>query len=103
MEVTIVRASGLLAADKDGTSDPYVVVSLGEQTYKTEKVACVVSQFFNQLHTCVVHQIRNTLNPVWPDANTKFTVSRIASDIAGAQLDFHVYDWVLRVLHSAQG
>ena len=46
MKVTMVRAEGLLAKDKGGTSDPFVELFLGQQFKKTKI-------------------IDKTLNPVW--------------------------------------
>ena len=51
LKVTVVRGVGLLAADKGGTSDPYVVVQLGK-TKKRSKV------------------IKKTLDPEWNEALT---------------------------------
>ena len=37
MTVTVISASGLKAADKSGTSDPFAIFSVnGEKVYKTE-------------------------------------------------------------------
>ncbi|KNC49104.1 C2 domain-containing protein [Thecamonas trahens ATCC 50062] len=71
--IKVVRATSLKAADSNGLSDPYVVVRLGEAKYKTEK-------------------IEDTLNPVWVEADTEFSIDRSLLDDDSAVV-FYVFDW----------
>merc|ERR1712137_932625 len=52
--VTVVRAKNLVAADKGGTSDPYVKLRLGSTTQKT-------------------HVVKKCLNPTWNES-FRFTI-----------------------------
>ena len=49
LEVTVVRAKNVLAADRGGTSDPYVRLHLGDKIKQAQKTKV----------------IKKTLNPVW--------------------------------------
>ncbi|KAI9485598.1 MAG: C2 domain-containing protein [Benjaminiella poitrasii] len=71
LTVNLVSARNLMAADKTGTSDPYVVFNVnGERVYKSET-------------------IRKTLNPKWH--NERFTVP-IQSRVT-ASIRIEVFDW----------
>ncbi|RUS23038.1 hypothetical protein BC937DRAFT_93080 [Endogone sp. FLAS-F59071] len=71
LKVVLLKASNLMAADRGGTSDPYVVFSLnGEKVHKTEP-------------------IKKTLNPVFTDEHFDIPVpSRTTAD-----LRFEIFDW----------
>ena len=71
----VVRAANLIAADKNGTSDPYVVVKMGSSNkFKTDK-------------------IEDTLNPEWIEATTEFSLPRLQLS-ADTAVTFEVFDWV---------
>lgn len=70
LKVVVLKASNLMAVDRSGTSDPYVVFSLnGEKLYKTEP-------------------IKKTLNPVFDEDFDIPVPSRIAADFR-----FEIFDW----------
>ncbi|KAI9011886.1 C2 domain-containing protein [Phycomyces nitens] len=71
LTVTLVSATNLMAADKSGTSDPYVVFTVNGE----------------RVHRSAV--IKKTLNPVWK--NEVFTVA-IQSRVT-ASLRIEVFDW----------
>ncbi|KAL0077106.1 C2 domain-containing protein [Phycomyces blakesleeanus] len=71
LTVTLVSATDLMAADKSGTSDPYVVFTVNGE----------------RVHRSAV--IKKTLNPVWK--NEVFTVA-IQSRVT-ASLRIEVFDW----------
>ncbi|KAI7902614.1 C2 domain-containing protein [Cokeromyces recurvatus] len=71
LTVNLISARNLMAADKTGTSDPYVIFTVnGERVYKSET-------------------IRKTLNPRWQ--NESFTVP-IQSRVT-ASIRIEVFDW----------
>ncbi|KAI9311202.1 C2 domain-containing protein [Dichotomocladium elegans] len=71
LTVTLLRANNLMAADKSGTSDPYVIFTVnGESVYESS-------------------HINKTLNPVWK--NEQFTVP-IQSRVT-ASFRIEVFDW----------
>ncbi|KAJ3054726.1 hypothetical protein HK097_000972 [Rhizophlyctis rosea] len=69
LRVQVVEAKGLTAKDRSGTSDPFVIVKLGDQTARTS--------------VCP-----KTLNPVW-NATFDFTVTPVLFD---APIVFTVWD-----------
>ncbi|CAO3634755.1 unnamed protein product [Cunninghamella echinulata] len=71
LTVTLLDAKDLMAADKSGTSDPYVVFIVnGEPVYKSPVV-------------------KKTLNPIWKDV--QFTQQIISRVTASFRID--VFDW----------
>eukprot|EP00002_Diphylleia_rotans_P033576 TRINITY_DN7156_c0_g1_i4.p1 TRINITY_DN7156_c0_g1~~TRINITY_DN7156_c0_g1_i4.p1 ORF type:complete len:2498 (+),score=509.79 TRINITY_DN7156_c0_g1_i4:61-7554(+) len=48
--VSVVRATDLLKADKYGSSDPYIVLKVGAQKFKTTKVKSSLAPVWNQQH-----------------------------------------------------
>ncbi|KAG7697487.1 hypothetical protein KL929_002234 [Ogataea haglerorum] len=70
LSLNIVRAVGLMAADRNGKSDPFVTITVnGVQVYKTEKV-------------------KKTLNPVFNEQVTIPVKSRSRTEVKAV-----VYDW----------
>lgn len=69
VEVTLVKAVDLAAADMNGKSDPYVVFTLGESKRKSSVVSASV-------------------NPEWPEEKFWF----LTDDARFAVLDVQVYD-----------
>ncbi|KAL2916625.1 phosphatidylserine decarboxylase [Polyrhizophydium stewartii] len=69
LKVKVICARSLLAKDRNGTSDPYVVVRLGDQQQKT-------------------HVVNRNLNPVW---NTEMLFTITASHVQES-LRFSVWD-----------
>lgn len=66
----LISGEGLMAADRNGKSDPFIVVSVdGKDVYKTEIV-------------------KKSLNPVWNESTKIAVPSRKHSKIA-----LHVFDW----------
>lgn len=74
LRVAVTSARNLRAADSDGSSDPYVVVSCAKSKFQTDKV-------------------RHTLNPVWHEAQGELLVPRTAADDRTV-LRVEVFDWV---------
>ncbi|RUP50358.1 hypothetical protein BC936DRAFT_139503 [Jimgerdemannia flammicorona] len=69
--VTVLKASKVMAADRGGTSDPYIVLSLnGEKVHKTETV-------------------KKTLDPIF--SNEQFTIP--VPSRTGADFRFEIFDW----------
>ncbi|KAL1520983.1 hypothetical protein AB1Y20_022541 [Prymnesium parvum] len=72
LKVHLVRGSGLMAADKNGFSDPYVVAKLGKATKKSKV-------------------IKKTLNPEW---NETFEFGGVSlGDLIETSLSLHVWDY----------
>ena len=71
MRVRLLRGEGLMAADKDGKSDPFVKLALGGQAF-TSKI------------------IKKTLNPRW---NEVFEFEGVRAELASKPLELKVYDW----------
>jgi hypothetical protein len=70
LRLDIIDGKNILGADRSGTSDPYVVVSLdGEKIFKTDTK-------------------KKTLTPVWNEALECTIPSRV-----GADLTLEVFDW----------
>jgi Ca2+-dependent lipid-binding protein len=72
LRVRVRHASGLRAADKGGTSDPFVAITLGGLTEKTPVV-------------------KKTLNPQF-DYDFVFNFEAMSS-LEGEQMEVQVYDW----------
>jgi hypothetical protein len=70
LTVSLKSGHGLLAADKNGKSDPYVVLTIGRQKRKSATV-------------------RANLDPVWDEA---FVFKSDDEDLLERQLRLHVYD-----------
>lgn len=68
LTVTVVSATGIAAKDMGGTSDPYVVVKFGGQTFKTKTK-------------------KETLDPVWEESFTAF-----CPDFSRVIVQFEMYD-----------
>ena len=71
VRVHLLRGEGLKAADKNGKSDPFVKLSLGKQTFTSEKKM-------------------KTLEPRW---NSKFEFQSTQGALASQPLKLSVYDW----------
>lgn len=71
LQVMVKTATSLIAADLEGTSDPYVVIECGGQKRKTEV------QY-------------KTLDPVWDQV---LTMRGILDDFVETRLNLRVFDW----------
>ena len=71
MRVRLLRGEGLMAADKDGKSDPFVKLALGGQAFTSKT-------------------IKKTLNPRW---NEVFEFEGVRAELASKPLELKVYDW----------
>ena len=81
LHVTLVEGFDLLAADSDGTSDPFVVLKLGLGK-KADK---------RKGHNLASSKVkRSTLNPIWDESFT-FEIEE-EDDEADVQLELNVYD-----------
>lgn len=71
MRIEVSKANGLLAADLNGFSDPYVIVHCGKQKRKTRI-------------------IKKTLEPEWKQT---FEIRGLLDDFLASGASFAVYDW----------
>jgi len=71
IQITIVKGNNLAAKDSNGLSDPYVIVKLGEESFKTKT-------------------IMKTLSPVWQETAV-FTVSADIDELVPVK--FICMDW----------
>ena len=72
LRVRLARGVGLLAADKGGTSDPYVVLQLGKTKHKSKV-------------------IKKTLDPEW---NETFDFVKLSlRELVESQLLLHAFDY----------
>lgn len=85
LRVSVLEATGLVALDKNGTSDPYVVVQLGESKLRT-----------------TTHQ--QTLNPVWGEPGVGEGVE-FELDALDESTVMHavVFDWNRTATHRFMG
>ena len=81
LHVTLVEGFDLLAADSDGTSDPFVVLKLGLGKKPGKR----------KEHNLASSKVkRSTLNPIWDESFT-FEIEE-EDDEADVQLELNVYD-----------
>jgi len=76
ISIRVVRAEGLVAKDRGGTSDPYVELRLGKEKFKTQVIPKTLSPEWNEVFTCECH-------------------------IAGSQLEVIVHDYDKGLLMSS--
>jgi Ca2+-dependent lipid-binding protein len=65
LTVTVVKCSGLVAADRGGTSDPFIRFYVDEQrVYKTQTYKKTLNPIFNKDETFTVPIVNRTVTPV---------------------------------------
>jgi len=61
LQVRVVEARNLMAMDINGKSDPYVVLSVGNETFKTKIIDSNLNPVWNEIHTFDVRTGREQL------------------------------------------